>query len=488
MNETRHRRPARETGPLRNGQATRQPRADRGPLLRIVEDELRAAVIDDLAAETQQRSSTASAPLSTFNRRQLAHATIVRLLSDRFNAAAARGEEPLSPDEERLVRDNVIAAVFQTLPSLDALLNRGDVTDILLNGPSDARVRTVDGREEEIDPIFGSEREMIAALRALARRGGDMVAGDDLLTAADDGAGQIEQEFSETRPYLDLRLSPSGARLAAVGTWVTTTGTHISIRRHPLLDADQRYLVEDCAMYSPELASLLGAAMRAGWRILLSGRPGIGKTTLLRALAHELHPSTRVVVIEQNPELGLDEDRGRHNHVVGLVERPANMEGVGAVTIGDHVRAAQRHLPDCLIVGEVRGAEVIALLKALSMDVPGLCTLHAQSSTNVFSRLVFYAKEADSSLDPEYVLRAAAEGLDLIVHLGSAPDGRRVVAEVLHVSDFDEVARRPITDEWYVPGPDGYAVHNPKSPIPADVVRELSQYGYDAYLPGGTDW
>jgi Flp pilus assembly CpaF family ATPase len=383
----------------------------------------------------------------------------------------------LTAEEERQIRSNVVAAVFSRLPELEALLDRWDVTDILFNGPEDARVRTIDDREEQVDPVFVNDEHMVRFVRLVARKGGQMVTGEDLFAALDSAVG-LEQEFSETRPYVDLRLSPSGARFAAVGPWVTTNGTQIAIRRHPLVDADQSRLVHEWRMYDDELASLLGAAIRAGWRILVSGRPGAGKTTLLRALAHELQRSTRIVQIEQNPELGLEADPERHDQVIALVERPANMEGRGAVTMDDHVRAAQRLLPDCVVVGEVRGAEVLALLKALSIDVPGICTLHAQSAANVWSRLVLYAQEANSTIASEYVLRAAAEGLDLIVHLGSADDGRRVIAEVLHVDGFDEQAQRPITSEWFVPGPDGAATPNPLAPIPAGVLAGLADYGY----------
>jgi pilus assembly protein CpaF len=158
------------------------------------------------------------------------------------------------------------------------------------------------------------------------------------------------------------------------------------------------------------------------------------------------------------------------------------MEGHGAVTLDDHVRAAQRLLPDCMIVGEIRGAEVVALLKALSMDVGGLCTVHAQSSMGVFSRLVFYAQEGDTSLTPDYVLRGAAESLDLIVHLGRASDGRRVISEVTHVGAFDETTRRPVTSQWFVPGPDGAAVPNPKAPIPADLREVLADHGHQDHV------
>lgn len=241
-------------------------------------------------------------------------------------------------------------------------------------------------------------------------------------------------------------------------------------------------------MYERGLASLFGASTQAGRRVLIAGAPGAGKSTLLRAVAHELDPDRRIIQTEQNPELGLDMDAKRHNHVLAWIERPANMEGRGAHTLADHARQAQRHYSDYIVVGEIRGAEVLGLLKALSLGVPGLTTMHATSATNVFSRLVLYAQEGDQALAPEYVLRSAAESLDLIIFLARARDGRRVVAEVLHVGDYDEALRQPITDQWFTPDSDGVARPNPNSPIPAREVEALITHGYDPSLhqgPGG---
>jgi Flp pilus assembly CpaF family ATPase len=158
------------------------------------------------------------------------------------------------------------------------------------------------------------------------------------------------------------------------------------------------------------------------------------------------------------------------------------MEGRGAHTLADHAREAQRQHPDRIIVGEVRGAEAIGLLKALSVGVPGLCTMHATSAMNTFSRLVYYAQEADHALPPEYILRAAAESLDLIVYVRRPAKGHRVVAEVLRVGDYDEILKRPICDQWFLPGRGGSAVPNPNSPIPAAELGFLVFHGYEPVL------
>lgn len=445
---------------------------------RQLEAELRRTVVGTLGSETASRAAEGKPPLTGMDRRRLAEATVTRALRDHFRATTAHGATPLTPEQERQITLNVLAGVFSRLPALDELLEHPDYTDMFFTGPNDARARTLDGREVRLDPPWGSDEEMVAFTQDVARKGGGLGAGEDLFADGDRGMGGIEQEFTPTHPVVDLRLSPSGARFSAVGPWVTANGTHISIRRHPLVGADHDTLVGR-GMYDAGLASFFGASTRAGYRIVIVGAPGAGKTTLLRALAHDLDPDARIVQIEQNPELGLDTDPTRHNQVLAWIERPANMEGRGAHTLADHAREAQRHYPDRLIVGEVRGAEVMGLLQALSLGVPGLCTMHATSAMNVFSRLVLYAQQSDQALAPEYVLRTAAESLDLVVYLRKPTDGRRAVANVLHVGDYDDVLKRPICDDWFVPGPDGVAVPNPNSPIPAADLATLTAHGYD---------
>ena len=301
------------------------------------------------------------------------------------------------------------------LAPLASLMERPDVTDIFVVGCDNVRLRTIDGQEQRVDPVASSDEELIEQVQALARKGGRL--------GLEAGATQIEKEFSPARP---LQLS-DGSRLAAAA-WVSAR-PYVSVRRHALVDADQDTLVRDWKMYDEGVASLLRAAMRARMNILVAGGMGRGKTTLMRALLHECPPSERIVVLEQERELQLAADPRRHDHVLEMVERPANMEGLGAVSLADLTWAVKRHAPDRIVVGEVRGPEVMFMLEAACDGIAGtLCTLHARSSHQTFEKLVNYARRDGASYDRADVLQTAAHALDLILYLDRTPDGRRVVA------------------------------------------------------------
>ena len=167
-----------------------------------------------------------------------------------------------------------------------------------------------------------------------------------------------------------------------------------------------------------------------------------------------------------------------------LIERPPNMEGQGSVSLADLTWAVKRHAPDRIVVGEVRGPEVVYMLEAASDGIAGtLCTLHAQSSRQTFEKLVSYARRGGPVFDRSDVLQTAAFALDLIVYLDLTPStARRVVSEVTQVLDYDATSRQIITNEWFVAGPDKAAIRNPRSPIPVDMLDLLLDHGYEPDL------
>ena len=185
---------------------------------------------------------------------------------------------------------------------------------------------------------------------------------------------------------------------------------------------------QDSGAVPAEVGDLLRAAVRERRAIVCCGRTGAGKTTLLGVLLDEIGADERVVVIEDSPEL-----RPRCPHAVRLETRPANTEGAGEVTLRDLVREALRMRPDRIVVGEVRGAEVVDVLQALATGHEGcMTTLHARAAEEALVRLEGMALLAGLPLAAARSQLGVA--LDLVVSLGRAPDGRRGVTEVAAIT------------------------------------------------------
>jgi pilus assembly protein CpaF len=199
-------------------------------------------------------------------------------------------------------------------------------------------------------------------------------------------------------------------------------------------------------------AALLRLVVERRLAFLVSGGTGSGKTTLLAALLSLVAARERIVLVEDAGELRPD-----HPHVVGLESRPANIEGAGEVTLRTLVRQALRMRPDRLVVGEVRGAEVADMLAAMNTGHEGGCaTVHANSAADVPSRVEGLALAAGLSREAAHSQLASA--LDVVVHLGRAPDGRRLVREI-GVVEHEGGAVRVVpgvrfgSDGSVVPGP-----------------------------------
>ncbi|WP_433228263.1 TadA family conjugal transfer-associated ATPase [Actinomadura formosensis] len=317
-------------------------------------------------------------------------------------AAALRAEERLLGDREVLALADELCAEYVGAGPLEPLLRAPDVTDILVNGPDEVWADTGSGLVRT-SVRFTDE----ASLRRLAQR----------LTAA---AGR---RLDDAAPYADARL-PGGVRLHAVLPPVAAGGTCLSLRlpRRRAFTLDELITTRTVP---PEGADLLAALIRSRAAFLITGGTGTGKTTLLGSLLSLVDPAERLLLVEDSAEL-----RPAHPHVVRLEARPPNVEGAGGVTLDDLVRQALRMRPDRLVVGEVRGREVVVLLQALNTGHEGGCgTLHANTAADVPARLEALACAA--GLTREAVHSQLAAALDIVVHLVRDPGGgRRRVAEI----------------------------------------------------------
>lgn len=289
---------------------------------------------------------------------------------------------------------------------LEPLLADPSVTDVLVCAPDRVWVDRGGGLERT-----GITFPDAAAVRRLAQR----------LAAV---AGR---RLDDARPWADARL-PDGTRLHAVLPPVAVGCTCLSLR----VVRPRAFTLEElvaAGTVPPGGERILRALMAARLSFLVSGGTGTGKTTLLSALLGLAGPGERLVLAEDSAELRPD-----HPHVVRLETRPANQEGAGLVTLEDLVRQALRMRPDRLVIGEVRGPEVVHLLAALNTGHDGCGTVHANAAADVPARLEALGTAA--GLDRAALHSQVAAALSVVLHLVRDPSGRRRIAEV-HVLERD---------------------------------------------------
>jgi len=288
---------------------------------------------------------------------------------------------------------------------LEPLLGDPETTDVLVNGPDSVWVDRGHGLERT-DVAFTSESEV----RRLAQR----------LAAA---AGR---RLDDAAPHVDARL-PGGVRLHALLSPVAVDGTLISLR----VPSRQSFSLDDLVRrgsMDEATAELLRRVVVGRLAFLVSGGTGSGKTTVLSTLLGLVPPRERIAIVEDSTELAPN-----HPHVVRMQSRVANVEGSGAVTGRELIRQALRMRPDRLIVGEVRGAEVVDLLAAMNTGHEGGAgTVHANSPSDVPPRLEALGLMA--GLDRMAVHALVAAGVDAVIHVRREHDGVRRI-DSIHALD-----------------------------------------------------
>ncbi|MGL5811118.1 MAG: TadA family conjugal transfer-associated ATPase [Nocardioides sp.] len=305
------------------------------------------------------------------------------------------GDATVLTVHEQLRRDVVGAGPLQPLIADSA------VTDVLVNGQDAVYVDRGHGLERT-DVRFPDE----ASVRRLAQR-----------LAATAG-----RRLDDAAPYADLRLR-DGTRFHAVLAPVARPGTTISLRV-PRRTAFTLAELRAAGTLTGSGEELVGRLLAARCSMLITGGTGSGKTTLLSALLSAVPAVERIVIVEDASEL-----RPAHPHVVALEGRPANVEGAGRIDMRALVRQALRMRPDRLVVGEVRGGEVVDLMAAMNTGHDGGCgTVHANSAVDVVARIEALAIAGGLPREAAHSQFAAA--VDVVLHLERGVDGGRRLAQI----------------------------------------------------------
>ncbi len=336
----------------------------------------------------------------------------------RIRAIVDREAGVLDASTRAAVRARVTEQALGLGP-LDALLRDPAVDEILVSGTGPVWVERA-GRLEQTDVAFAGETDLRNAIERIL--------------------APVGRRVDESEPLCDARL-PDGSRVNVVLPPLAVDGPVLTIRRFRPHGLTARELVR-LGTWTPPLADLLGAAVRARLNVLICGGTGSGKTTTLGALTEFLPAGERIVTIEDTAELRL-----RPGHVVRLEARPASVEGRGEVTIRRLVRNALRMRPDRIVVGEVRGGEALDMLGAMATGHDGsLSTVHAGSPEEALRRLETLALLAGEGLPHAAIRAQVADAIDLVVHQARTADGAR---RVLAVSEVVRVAGGAATRELY---------------------------------------
>jgi pilus assembly protein CpaF len=350
-------------------------------------DKLDLSRVSDLAGDTLRREIR----------------LVVERLCDTENPLLNRMER------ERLI-DEVLDETFGFGP-LEMLLKDPTISDILINGPHKLYVERR-GKLEKSDVKFRDN--------------------EHLLQIIDRIVSKVGRRVDETSPMVDARL-PDGSRVNAIIQPLALDGPTMSIRRfgsNPLKLED----LLNFKAFTPEMAMLMEACIKARLNIIISGGTGCGKTTLLNTLSSFIPADERIVTIEDAAELQLQQD-----HIVRLETRPANIEGKGEVTTRDLVRNALRMRPDRIVIGECRGAEALDMLQAMNTGHEGsLTTLHANNPRDAQARLETMIMMGGFELPIKAMRQQISSAVDLIIQANRLQGGPRKVTSISEVMNMEQ--------------------------------------------------
>jgi pilus assembly protein CpaF len=338
---------------------------------------------------------------------------VSRLESLEANMASQKVTTAISEilDEEgRLLTDADRARLIEEIKNellglgpLEPLLWDDEITDILVNGPSQVYVER-GGKLYLTDVSFQDDQHLMLIIDRIV--------------------SQVGRRVDEASPMVDARL-PDGSRINAIIPPLALDGPALSIRRF----GKRRYSVDDLVAkdsITPDMVEFVRAIIRARLNVLVCGGTGSGKTTMLNCISAFIPVDERVVTIEDSAELVLQQP-----HVVRLETRPPNVEGKGEVTARELVRNTLRMRPDRIIVGEVRGSEVFDMLQAMSTGHDGsLCTIHANTPRDSMGRLEMMMLLAGWSIPQRAMRQQIASALNVIVHVSRLSDGTRKVMRI----------------------------------------------------------
>ena len=308
----------------------------------------------------------------------------------------------------RLVRD--LQHEILGLGPIEPLLADPSISEIMVNGPNRVFVEQR-GRIRLTDIRFNDTAHLLKIIDKIVSR--------------------VGRRIDESSPMADARL-PDGSRVNAIIPPLALDGPALTIRRFATVPLHMQNLIEFGAL-TRNMADLLAGLVKAKANILISGGTGSGKTTLLNILSSYIPENERIVTIEDTAELQLQQV-----HVVRLETRPPNIEGQGGISMRALVKNALRMRPDRIVLGEVRGGEVIDMLQAMNTGHDGsLTTIHANTPRDALSRMENLVGMGGLSLPARALRQQISAAINIIVQANRLSDGSRKITSIHEITGME---------------------------------------------------
>ena len=395
---------------------------------------------------------------TTEDQRTRAEDVITRWFADAAERRLVTGEAMLTEAQERHLAETALSYAFGAGP-WERYINDPNLSDIHINGHDTVWLVDRSGKKHRGEPVAASDEELIQQIRW---------AGASL--------GRTSRRFDTSSPVLNMRL-PNGSRLHAVMD--VSMVPMVTIRMHdPTLSTLSQ--LRQGGMFGEAIENFLRAAVLSRHNIVICGGMGTGKTTLCRALLNEIPPEDRIVTVEDELELGIHQFPDRHPDVGVLEARPANLEGAGEFSLESLLRECLRMHADRIVVGEVRGTEVLGMLLAMTSGQDGsLCTIHANSTKEAFERLAMYASMTAQHYSQAFTYRLVGSAVNFVIHIGRW-GGQRHITSIREVVGSTETHVQ--SNEIWRPGPDGKAMPAGEPLRVEPTLRRLEAHGFDRTL------
>lgn len=310
---------------------------------------------------------------------------------------------------------SIVQQVFSSIRGfglLDSIMKDDEITEIMINGPNNVFIEKK-GEVQRLNRKFEDDRRLEDIIQRIV--------------------GLAGREVNQANPIVDTRL-PDGSRVNVVLPPIALCGPTITIRKFSKKPMTIEKLIEYGSI-TKEIADVLEIFVKAKYNIFISGGTGSGKTTFLNALSNFIPKNERVITIEDSAELqivGVD-------NLVSMETRNANASGAGQITIRDLIKSSLRMRPERIIVGEVRGAEALDMLQAMNTGHDGsLSTGHANSTSDMLTRLETMVLQGAESLPLEAIRQQIASAVDIIIHLSRLRDHTRKTMEITEIVGYED--------------------------------------------------